>query len=1227
MYILTNFISNANIECYGYRSCERASLIESSNSLINCGGSHSCYKANKIESINGDIECLGLSSCSNTGLIMNENGAIKCWADQACANSKIVTDTGTSDHNLGCSGENSCMNAKIIVRGSTATLSGHLAAQNAILYGNASLTKLNRTSVFVFQGFESGLNATIICNAENNNTCKLKCFGRSCHNVTVECTSLITRKSKFDNNETTICDIETDCSYAEYDSVNCPNGYKLPLYIENEIIAMPSMRGISENNLVVNSQEVINNTCYNGDYACENYQDSDCYGMRKHLESTIDDPSPICCMGSESCGNSVNISAYIDNGNSNSVSNSDSFSNSKSNINNSVAIRCDGYYGCSNVEYFIRSKNGGDIYCTAANCMSGGHSNVGCGTNSYGKYTNSNIFITGSNGCQEKFIQNGNNLYCHGNKSCSNSSLISNFNNIYAYGSESMTWNNLVENISNIYCGATMSCQGTTFDNIFGDVGVYGRNYRALGQTIISNVKGSVIGVGYQVLQSSLIWNVSDVFCLSNDSCRSATIRSIHNKIVAHGTNALNDSVIISEGGNSTNNGTGYLHIYINGTNDNEFDIYCNETDICKIDCQSSNSCTNLVLHCTNKSIDATSINTNCFVNCDSDNGIDCPSLGSEFNKWIVTTEPPTMLPTILPTTAPTQYRSHGGGENETSLYPSSVFAQNIANHTGTSRAPIATTRSSTFADTTTTTTSANTTPTELGVVVADSTQPKGATGETTDDGPNVESGDDKNGILDRQTLISISCAVIVVILFLVCGVIYRSRRNERKSSGTKLEAHVTDQSQMSTNSSTSTHGHTVINNTYIYNNSFHNDNKQINSNNNNNYNHNYNSNNSRSKVHKSRHSGIRKHVQDVEMSIPSREESSRGDDKGGSPNVEEKTVSNPLIAVVGIAKYKQKFLDDLDGIETDCDNLTDTFIKRYNYHVFYALENDEYVYTNDRDKVNSKRNYKLDWTRKQVIKFGKEARKHIVKNKHDGLIFALSCHGDEDNTIYTSRTDLKLELLCSVFEPGTGRNETIEESNHLFTIPKIFLIDSCRGRNAEKMKNIKPNDNKNNTNIEINDDDDKDDEKDEKQDESDDKKEQRVITDNKHNSINNINTNNSADKPKGVSNDVGSDMFKAIKLEELDTLQSDSVNFCKVFATTPGHIAAQNSGNGGFLLQSVCTVFKDKDAEKLTLQEMILRIRANTKLQASKYSSKENFTQTVENVDTLSYAFKFAPN
>ena len=89
--------------------------------------------------------------------------------------------------------------------------------------------------------------------------------------------------------------------------------------------------------------------------------------------------------------------------------------------------------------------------------------------------------------------------------------------------------------------------------------------------------------------------------------------------------------------------------------NSTGFDIYCNETDICKIDCQSKYSCTQANIHCGSSP-------SRCFVKCDEYGDINCPySIDGAFNDWVPTFSPslmPITIPSLSPTIIPSSYSS-----------------------------------------------------------------------------------------------------------------------------------------------------------------------------------------------------------------------------------------------------------------------------------------------------------------------------------------------------------------------------------------------------------------------------------------------------------------------------------------------------------------------------------------------------------------------------------------
>ena len=175
--------------------------------------------------------------------------------------------------------------------------------------------------------------------------------------------------------------------------------------------------------------------------------------------------------------------------------------------------------------------------------------------------------------------------------------------------------------------------------------------------------------------------------------------------------------------------------------------------------------------------------------------------------------------------------------------------------------------------------------------------------------------------------------------------------------------------------------------------------------------------------------------------------------------------MNNILVAILGIGKYDSG-LDDLPGVEKDYQNTINTFVKYWNYKVLYKTSNDDVdhsslIYTNNKDIVSNRTNYTLYWTNDDIQLFVEQVRKTIVKNKHDGLLLVLSSHGDSDKVIYDSKLEIfELQYLFSMFSPEWSSllesyKGTKQESNHLFKIPKIFCIDSCRGSLKAKLTNI----------------------------------------------------------------------------------------------------------------------------------------------------------------------------
>ena len=177
-------------------------------------------------------------------------------------------------------------------------------------------------------------------------------------------------------------------------------------------------------------------------------------------------------------------------------------------------------------------------------------------------------------------------------------------------------------------------------------------------------------------------------------------------------------------------------------------------------------------------------------------------------------------------------------------------------------------------------------------------------------------------------------------------------------------------------------------------------------------------------------------------------------DDDAVSAILEDIEVSNPLVVILGIGKYHG--LADLPGVRADYKNLLNEFVKHWKYFAFYKDSTDKIVYSNDFGYHNTnivKENFQIEWKSEEELEwFIEEARKCVVKNKHDGLIVAVTSHGKEDKTIILSDLkEYKLECLCNIFTPQykhimNDYEEPAEQTDILVKIPKIFLVDACRG-------------------------------------------------------------------------------------------------------------------------------------------------------------------------------------
>ena len=371
--------------------------------------------------------------------------------------------------------------------------------------------------------------------------------------------------------------------------------------------------------------------------------------------------------------------------------------------------------------------------------------------------------------------------------------------------------------------------------------------------------------------------------------------------------------------------------------------------------------------------------------------------------------------------------------------------------------------------------------------------------------------------------------------------------------------------------------------------------------------------------------------------------------------------LDDPLVVIIGVSIYDG--LPKLEGVVKDYENVIKTFVKQWKYNVLYKLDDNQDIYSGDINELNELNNYKLKWDINEIEAFAELARKYVVKNEHNGLIFVISSHGDAQRVMYDSNCEeYDLDSIFNTFRPEWSSllstyDEAPGESSHLFGIPKIFLLDMCRG--SVKLKPFEKDEHKNNEEEKIN-----------------------TIQTNDNNNLNedekvtdnNVNVNfgavqvvqpvqssetvehiQSSEKPKETV-DSGDDStntdndpplvgnatttttnieqysIKYVGKERSQRIAAQVSNFCKVYANAEGYSVLSGSLNGGIFLRSCCKVFKDKQFVSQHLwSELILKIREYTKRQATIISDKNGlnikFTQIVEEEGTMDTPIQFITN
>ena len=254
--------------------------------------------------------------------------------------------------------------------------------------------------------------------------------------------------------------------------------------------------------------------------------------------------------------------------------------------------------------------------------------------------------------------------------------------------------------------------------------------------------------------------------------------------------------------------------------------------------------------------------------------------------------------------------------------------------------------------------------------------------------------------------------------------------------------------------------------------------------------------------------------------------------------------MKNPLVVVLGIGEYDGNTFHNLIGVARDYFNIKYVFNHIRGYSIVYQTSRNRIRYINQATRCETDviDIFKLRWTEEEIEEFNDYIADNILCNnphsdsddsksnsdklnedtineKHDGLIYFISCHGNREYVIYDSEgEEFNLSFLFDQFDN--------ENCPYLRKMPKIYFLDCCRGSLKSKRKDDDTYTNDENES--------KDDEKQE-------------IT-------------------KGGQNN------KRGKAQDRTYIKDRDIY--KVFANTDGHATVDGGMTGGYLIQSVAKAF-----------------------------------------------------
>ena len=324
---------------------------------------------------------------------------------------------------------------------------------------------------------------------------------------------------------------------------------------------------------------------------------------------------------------------------------------------------------------------------------------------------------------------------------------------------------------------------------------------------------------------------------------------------------------------------------------------------------------------------------------------------------------------------------------------------------------------------------------------------------------------------------------------------------------------------------------------------------------------------------------------------------------------------SNVLIAMIGIGNFEKRVFPNLIGVSRDYCNVKYTFNYKRGYHIMYKSSGNEtrHITTRIKKHKDIKDNFKLYWTKKDILDFSQAVKNIISSYEYDCLMLFISCHGDSDNIIYDSKGD-EVKIL-DILNHFTNTN-----CPELQNKPKIAVLDFCRGSLRMKTlvnsdwKEVDASDNSSNSN-------------------NSDNSDNGNTTNNTQNSNeekkqeNKANVKNTIER-KNVSDEKENNSSKNNNNNSGNSSYIDGFSdFREIYANSDGYVTVDGGLKGGYLIRSFTKVFNyDKFFNQLTLNEIIMQTKKLTdSLLGPGHVS--GAAAVIEDIDRLAYSVKFENN